>query len=51
MIDQLLPRIERCDGSDMWQAIELKQSLMDLAKDHMQNCTLKNCRDGAKNIL
>ena len=24
----------------MWQAIELKQSLMDLAKDHMQNCAM-----------
>jgi hypothetical protein len=42
MIDQLLPRIERCDGSDMWQAIELKQSLMDLAKEHIQNCAGAN---------
>ena len=42
MIDQLLPRIERCDGSDMWQAIELKQSLLDLAKEHIQNCSGAN---------
>jgi hypothetical protein len=42
MIDQLLPRIEKCDGADMWQAIELKQSLMDLAKEHMQICATMN---------
>ena len=35
MIEQLLPQIQKCDGSDMWQAIELKQSLFDL-----QNCSL-----------
>ena len=40
MMEQLLPRIQKCDGADMWQAIELKQSLMDLAKDHMQNCAM-----------
>jgi hypothetical protein len=38
MIDQLLPRIENCDGASMWQAIAIKQSLMDLAKEHIQNC-------------
>ena len=42
MIDQLLPRIEKCDGADMWQAIEIKQSLMDLAKEHMQICAMMN---------
>ena len=42
MIDQLLPRIENCDGASMWQAIEIKQSLMDLAKEHMQKCAGMN---------
>ena len=37
-IIQLLPHIEACDGSEMWESIEIQNVILEQAKKYLKTC-------------